>query len=287
MNKKRGSNNKKSSAKTFSSQEKFLLFDKKVLFWGIILVILFLTIFFIFSKLIGNSVNGNVISGNGVFEDLFSGWKTGSWGKDADLVVAKILFSLIIFCLISASLNMAQFPPYPAIRGIIAVAASILATIYLTPAEVLSALTGYTTLGLVFSYVLPFIILVFFSIMLVNNPNTSRISVPNIVLELFVWIFFVVILGYKIIVGIAQGSLPLELNLIAAITLGVFTLSSLILIFNKHFRAWIWGLSAQLKLYQQRDLDQSATNALILEKKLKAIQEDIDKNKRPKKTKKK
>jgi hypothetical protein len=181
--------------------------------------------------------------GEGIISDFFGNWETGN----LDTNIAKYLFFFMLLMLIFSVLKFAKFPPNGFLQFLIALPVAFLSSAYLVPAEVLTILQSYEALGIVLSFILPFVILLFFSAMLVSNEKIKHMSMPKIILEVFLWIFFTVVLGYKIISGIVAGDIPLGLNLPIIIMGTVFLISCAFVIFNTKFRNWMWKIGLDIR----------------------------------------
>ena len=164
-----------------------------------------------------------------------------------DVSIAQWSFWFMITILVFGALNFAKFPPNSFLQFLIALPVGFLATAYLAPAEVLSILQSYEALGIVLSFLLPFALLVFVSAMFVSNEKIKAMSMPKILLEVFLWLFFTIVLGFKIISGIVNGKVPFGLNLPLVIMIGIFILSFLIFVFNKKFREYMWNIGKDIR----------------------------------------
>ena len=207
---------------------------------------------FLISAFLLSFINNSVVTGNAItgkittnfISDLFTNWGAGQ----LDLNIAKYLFLLMLTGLIWGALSFAKFPKYVIFQGLIAIPIAFLATAYITPEEVFTILQSYTALGITLTFVLPFMIMIFVSAMLVSSEKSFSMSPAKILLEIFLWLFFVAILGYKIVFGLVTGSMPFGLNLTIGITLAVFIISSFILFFNKRFVKWLWKIDNRIRM---------------------------------------
>lgn len=235
---------KKVSRNKKISRKKISLNDKKLLAVSISLFLIFTFALAFVNSPQNTSVTGKQVNEGGTttfIKDMFS--KTG----DLDMKIAKYLFFFMLLILIFSVLNFAKFPEKGILQFLIALPVAFLASAYLVPAEILTILQSYETLGIVLSFILPFVILIFFSAMLVSNEKVKQMSMPKIMLEVILWFFFMVVLGYKIISGLAKGEIPLGLNLPIIIMGAVFLLSFLIFIFNKPFRNYMWNIDSDIR----------------------------------------
>ena len=238
--------------------------NKKLLIINIILLFVFTFVLsFInvpqFSGQIPNTITGNAVESGpecrgpnckvvdktakgqyGIIGDLFATWGEGN----LDVNIAKYLFWIIIMLFIFSSLNFAKIPENGFLQFLLAIIISFLATAYITPEEVFTVLTTYTALGLTLSVIVPFIILIFFSAMLLSNEKISQMTVAKVMMEVMLWLFFVAFLLYKLIVGYSGHELSTGMRIVM---FGVLILSGGILVINKHFRKWVRELGTELK----------------------------------------
>jgi hypothetical protein len=189
----------------------------------------------------GEASSGGETSSDSRIKDMFSG------GGDLDINIAKYLIFFMLLILITSVLGFAKFPENGFLRFLLALPIAFLSSAYLIPAEILTILQSYEALGIVLSFILPFVILLFFSAMLASNEKIASMSMPKVMLEVFLWLFFAIVLGYKIIIGLINGEIPLGLNLPLLIMGAVFLVSLLIFVFNKKFRNWMWKITIDIR----------------------------------------
>ena len=227
-------NSKKESCKPFFDNKKLLTIA--------------IASFFIFAFLLNfaNVTETNAtITGQPVAEGfiagMFADWTTGN----LDINIAKYLFWIILTLFIFSALNFAKIPNNSAAQWLIAIPVSFLSVAYITPEEIFTVLTAYSALGLTLSVIVPFVIMIFFSAMLISNEKLKHMSVAKIMLEVSLWLFFIAFLIYKLIVGYGKGiSMSSGVTIVMFIVLG---LSLLVLIFNKGFRKWIRNIGVELR----------------------------------------
>lgn len=188
--------------------------------------------------------------------DLFANWSEGS----LDINIAKYLFWIILSALIFGAFNFAKFPDSTFLQGILAIPIAFLFTAYITPSELFTVLTTYSAAGLTLSVIIPFVVLLFFSSMLLSNEKIRSMTIGKIVLEVALWLLFIGFLIYKLIVGYPGISLSSGVAIIMFIVLG---LSLLIFLFNKYFRGWIRKIGLEIRR-AKADVESSARD---LEKK--------------------
>jgi len=172
--------------------------------------------------------------------DLFTQWSAG----DLDINIAKYLFLIMLTALIFASLSFAKFPNSTFLQAILALPIGFLATAYITPSELFTILTSYSALGLTLGVIIPFVIMLFFSAMLLSNENIRGMTVAKMILQVALWVLFCGFLVYKLIAGYPGVSLSSGASIIIFIVLG---LSLAILFLNKYFRKWIRTLGLEIR----------------------------------------
>ena len=253
MKKTRGVKKKVSPHKKQNKPVSFL-----IRFFPLILIIAIIALI----TILGLTSTGNVITGNAdalaagtsstlgagtsFISDLFTQWSAGQ----LDINIAKYLFWLMLTGLIWGALSFAKFPPSGVFQALIAIPVGFLATAYITPTEVFTILTSYTALGITLTFILPFIILLFVSAMLLSNDKIRQMSIPKIMMEVFLWVFYLVVLVYKMIAGLVGGQLQLGLTLPIMIMMAVFLISLLIVVFNSKFRNWMWRIGNDIRRAQ-------------------------------------
>jgi hypothetical protein len=219
-------------------------------------------VFILFGILLGLSPNNPTnppVTGHATnfISDLFANWSEGS----LDINIAKYLFWIILSTLIFGALNFAKFPDSGFLQGLLAIPIAFLFTAYITPSELFTVLTAYTAAGLAMSVIIPFMVLTFFSSMLLSNEKIRSMTVSKIILEVSLWALFCGFLIYKLISGYPGVSLSSGAALIMFIVLG---LSLLILFFNRHFRNWVRRIGLEIRRaraeveHAARDLERDA-----------------------------
>jgi hypothetical protein len=199
--------------------------------------------------------------------NLFTQWTGGNLDRN----IAKYLFLLILTGLIWGALSAAKFPKHTALQALLAIPVAFLATAYITPEEVFTILQSYTALGITLSFIVPFIIMLLISAMLISDEKTSNITPVKIILECFLWLFFIVILGYKMISGIVSKQLDFGLNLTILIMLAVLIISTFILLVNKRFVAWAWKINLRIRRARATAEREEAKEAARTAKELEEI----------------
>jgi hypothetical protein len=264
MKKSRGVKRKVSHHKKQNKSSRYLRFLPAA-FILVVLVVLVLSV--VIHPATGNAISGNADlapsgsstlgAGTNFISDLFTQWQ----GGNLDVNIAKYLFWLMLTGLIWGALSFAKFPPAGIFQALIAIPVGFLATAYITPTEIFTILTSYTALGITLSFVLPFMIMLFVSAMLLSNETVRQMSIPKVLLEVFLWIFYLIILGYKLIEGLVSGQIEFGLSLTVVIMFGIFLITLIIVTFNKRFRNYMWDLGNDIRRAQARAATTEAAEA--------------------------
>lgn len=146
----------------------------------------------------------------GVFDpvkDMFVKWEEG----DLSVNIAKYLFLILITVVIYSVLATVNFPKQSALRWLIAIPVSFLATAYITPKEVFSMLSSYQALGLTIGIFLPFVIIFFFTVKVIEEGKSS-----GIFLQLIIWYVFAAFLIYRLIIGWITKEASMGANIVIA-----------------------------------------------------------------------
>lgn len=237
--------NKKSSKKTKFNYKQFLIGV-----FAILLFTLLLGFVQVGPQIVNNGATGNAIFGSGgssFIKDLFTGWQTG---QGIDLNIAKYILFFILTLLIFSILRMTDFPPGGALQFIISLLVSFLAVAYITPEEVFVIITTYSSLGVVLTSIVPFLILCLFTtalvspIRVVKGQNVVRpITLTNTLFSILIWFFFNIYNLYRLIYGLVTGALtwPAVPVIIMVVVTGV---AMLFLFFHKKFMEFIGRVSS-------------------------------------------
>lgn len=127
--------------------------------------------------------------------DMFNGWFAG----ELDLTFAKWIFSLILFIVIfvvSDSIPFFHGERKTGARVIFSILVAFLATAYLSLEELYVLLVSYSAMGIAIGIIVPFIILLFFSIKL-----GSYGGVGGLIIQRIMWLIFGVWLVYRLFFG--------------------------------------------------------------------------------------
>ena len=194
-------------------------------------------------------------TGTSYIADLFASWTAG----DLDVNIAKYLFFGMLTLLIFSALNAAQFPKHTALQWLIAIPIAFLSTAYIAPKEVMSILTAYTALGVTLSVIVPFVIMIFFSAMLLSHGKTT---IGKVMLQVFLWLLFGVVLLYKLIAGWASGEVSVGMNITFLAMFTIFIIVFGIFVFNKKFRTWVMKLGIEIRWWEKEYEKLSAQKAV-------------------------
>ena len=129
----------------------------------------------------------------------FSNWAAGGLGP----TTMKVLFFLLITALIYSVMTVSGFFQGGGLSGsgglinwVIALIVSFIATAYITPDEFIAIAQGYGALGLTISIIIPFFILLFFTMAAAKTGNPmSR------VVQWLMWGIFAFFVTYKYVYG--------------------------------------------------------------------------------------
>ena len=198
----------------------------------------------------GHATITGYATGDNFIENLFSGWTSGSM----DTNIAKYLLFGILTLLIYSAMAYAKFPTEKApLQWLISIPVAFLATAYITPEVITTILISYTGLGVALGVILPFVILLFFSAMLLANEKISSMSVGKILFQIVLWGAYGAYLIYKLITlvfyGGELGSMPgfkLEMSFPLVALLIVLVLTFIILIWNRKYRKKIRDIGKEV-----------------------------------------
>lgn len=201
----------------------------------------------------GKAIFGNQLGGTNFISDFFTNWQAGG----LDINVAKYILFFILGLLIFSVLRMTNFPPGGGLQFIVSLLVSFLAVAYITPEEVFVIISTYTTLGVVLTTILPFVILCLFSVALVAPIHVNRgrnvvsaVSLPAVLLSILMWFFFCLYSVWRLVTGLIDGSLVWPA--VPTIIMTVTTVVSLGFLFlNKAFRTFIARVSTSIMHDQQ------------------------------------
>ena len=127
--------------------------------------------------------------------DMFASWEEG----DLSLNIAKYLFLFLVAIVI---FNVLEFVPILGGKGpikwIVAFLVSFLATAYLSTSDIYTMLAGYGALGMVVGGIIPFLILMAFSVQISKGGKKNR---GGQLFAKFMWFAFIIFLVWKLVEG--------------------------------------------------------------------------------------
>ncbi|MEK6919350.1 MAG: hypothetical protein AABW73_04935 [Nanoarchaeota archaeon] len=124
-------------------------------------------------------------------KDMFTGWQSGN----LSVGVAKWLF---LFLLVVMIYEIVKFVPviknmHRVVKFIFSLIVGFLATAYLVPEEIKVALVSYGAFGLLLGGIIPFILLVFFSVEMRKEEN----GVGGLIVSYVIWIGYIGFLAWR------------------------------------------------------------------------------------------
>ena len=160
--------------------------------------------------------------------DLFTNFQEGQLSEN----VAKYLFFILLAVLVWSVVDTSGFVDNDIIKWVVSLIIAFLGVAYLTPTDIWTLLTPYEALGLTLLFILPSLILVFF---------TFRIAVVGgaggVVAQHIIWFIYLIFLIWKFITGITSGKISPN-NPITWIFVGILILVGFAALFNKLFIKW-------------------------------------------------
>ena len=209
--------------------------DKKTL---AITIVAFLVFAFALN-FVNIGITGEATAVDSVIGDLFTNWESGQ----LDANIAKYIFFFLISAVITGILYYTLISNM-GFALIISLPIGFLSTAYLAPEEIFAVLTTYSALGLTISAVIPFVIVVLASAFLVSGEKMKQLTVARTLVQIIIWITFVLFLGYKLIVGYATLE---RATGVIIILWAIFGISCGILLFNKAFRKYLRTLGEEMR----------------------------------------
>jgi len=253
--------------KSSSKKKKFSLNTKILL--GVAIVVLIIAALFLFVKLTGNVITGNATS---FIKDFFTATK-----DNLDSAISKYVFFVIVLGIVWGALSFAHFPTSALLQGLIAIGVSFLGVAYLTPEEVFTILQSYTSLGITLTFIVPFMIMLFVSSMLVSNEKLKDMSVAKLLVDKVLWIFYLVVLGYKMISGYLNGDILIDkgLNLSIILMIGVMLIVLGIVVFYRRYLKGIWSLGNLIRTGQIKAAGVTAAEAVKVADRIDDTQKQV------------
>lgn len=141
----------------------------------------------------GSGGKSSRLGTEGFFSETIDAWENGTM----EATVAKYLLFALLTIFLLTILNTADFPPTWIAKAIFSLAIAFIGIAYVTPAEVLGVVQGYSALALALIVIIPFMILMFFSAQLLVGKN--KLNVGSLLLQRMLWIMFSLFLLYKLV----------------------------------------------------------------------------------------
>ncbi|MDP3881669.1 MAG: hypothetical protein Q8Q31_02205 [Nanoarchaeota archaeon] len=126
--------------------------------------------------------------------DMFTSWQEGQLSVNIAKYLFAILLALVVFSILGFVPTIGN--QGTVVKGLIAAIVAFLATAYLTPSDIYTALASYGALGIVLGAAIPFVILAFFTIQMSQSGQAG-----GVVLSKVIWFAFILFLIWKIIFG--------------------------------------------------------------------------------------
>jgi uncharacterized membrane protein YjgN (DUF898 family) len=203
-------------------------------------------------------------------KEIFSSWSSGQ----LNLNVAKILFFILVAMVIYSLATK-----LPGIKNLkegvqiaFALIGSFLATAYLTPSEVYVMLSSWSAMGITFGIIIPFIIMTYFTYDLLSDIEAGgKQKLGNLILSYLIWVVFIGAMGYRLIEGLNDATMP---QVAWLITGGMILLAIIIIL----CMTWIQKKLSQMALKSEVEtahttMKESTAQIKMLSEQMKALSE--------------
>ena len=160
--------------------------------------------------------------------DLFTNSQEGDLSEN----VAKYLFFILLAILVWSTIDMSGMIENDLIKWIASLIVAFLGVAYLTPPDIWTLLASYEALGLTLLFILPSLILVFFTYRIAAVGGAGGVVAQHII-----WFIYFIFLVWKFITGIINGQISPN-NSITWVFVGILILAGLAALFNKLFIKW-------------------------------------------------
>ncbi len=197
-----------------------------------------------------------------------STWWNSLGSFDTNETFIKVLFGILIALIVFA---ISEFLPFmtgkPTIQGLFSIIVAILATSFLVPQEIYTALFAYKILGISLLIIIPFIILVIFSIQLgIKHPEQAWISTIFWILASLIFVIKFIFTLFNTIERSQLGSFGLILYgaIILISIIFAFASKGIIKIFFKE-KLKSWKNAAEMDA-AERELSRKAERADLAER---------------------
>ena len=161
-------------------------------------------------------------------KDLFTNFQGGGLSEN----VAKYLFFILLTVLVWSVVDTSGFVDNYIIKWVISLIIGFLGTAYLTPTDIWVLLASYEALGLTLLFILPSLILVFFTYRVAFVGGAAGVIAQHII-----WFVYFIFLCWKFVTGITSGKISPN-NSITWVFVGILLLAGFVAIFNKLFIKW-------------------------------------------------
>jgi hypothetical protein len=155
--------------------------------------------------------------------DMFASWDSG----DISPNIAKYLFFILLAAFVWSILDTSGIVSNGIVKWIISVIVSFLSVAYLSVTDIWILLTPYSAFGLTLLFVLPTLILVFFTFRIAFIGGASGVIAQHLI-----WIIYFVFLVWKFVTGIINGQITPNAS-ITWVFVGILILVGIAALFNK------------------------------------------------------
>ena len=221
-------NKKRDGRKMFS-------FEKKSLFWGVLIIILLAILFAVFSFSTSSTEGVTKVTGNALFNDGFDG--LGSFKFfNSDGISEQVVKFIMLFIVLMAVYWAIDFLIEGKTIGklIFSGAIAYLSVNFIVIDEIYSIMTTYSALGVTFTVIVPFIIILLFTSRLVSE---DLLKVSSILVEKIIWFAYFTFLVYYLLSN--RGVFGQSNTFMNWLILLLAIISLLIVVFNKKFIRWM------------------------------------------------
>jgi hypothetical protein len=144
--------------------------------------------------------------------------------------LTKYLFIFLVILIIWSILDAIEIIRKDSIKWFVSIIIGFLAVAYLTPEEIWGLLTSYQALGVTLLFVIPFVVLGFFTIQ-----SVRKRKVTGVVLQRYLWLVFAIYISWRLIdatfikklLSVAGGATTVVIIIAATVA------SWLLFLFNK------------------------------------------------------
>lgn len=187
--------------------------NKKVMFGLLLFSVVLISSQFVSALTIKEITRGAVFK---PVVDMFTKWESGNLGLNVAKYLIWILLTLLIYS-VAAKIPFLKGDSNGqiALRWSVAVIVSFLSAAYLTSDEIYTILASYSTLGVVLSAAIPFLILMFFTIEISKEGAGGRLF------SKFLWVVFLMFLVLRLIWMTAAKQINLGYTAVSIVLIGL------------------------------------------------------------------